>query len=78
MFNFLYYLLDPQAKNVHLVAVGVGDYENYEEHLAQIAGSNVHTVDNFDHLSDLFKTIIAETCSKLICAEFLGYDNDLI
>lgn len=50
-------------KNVHLVAVGVGDYESFEGQLGEIAGRNVHTTNTFDRLSDLFDAIIAETCS---------------
>ena len=54
----------PQAKHVHMVAVGVGRHEDFTRQLEEIAGNNVHTVDNFDQLSDLFTTIIEEFCSK--------------
>ena len=53
-----------QAKNVRMVAIGVGQHEDFAGQLEEIAGDNVHTVENFDHLSDLFSTIIEESCSK--------------
>ena len=53
-----------QAKHVHMVAVGIGDHEYFAGQLEEIAGNNVHTVDSYDQLSDLFSTIIEESCSK--------------
>jgi len=52
-----------KAKNVHMVAIGVGQHEKYAGQLEEIAGDNVHTCDSFDQLSDLFTTILAESCS---------------
>ena len=53
-----------QAKQVRMVAIGVGQHEDFAGELEEIAGDNVHTVESFDQLSDLFKTIIEESCSK--------------
>ncbi|KAJ7394275.1 hypothetical protein OS493_000077 [Desmophyllum pertusum] len=52
-----------RKKNVHIVAVGIGAYEDFEGELEEIAGQNVHNASNFDELSDLFDEILAETCS---------------
>ena len=53
-----------QAKQVHIVAVGVGQYEDFQGQLEQIAGESVHNVDNFNELSNLFSDILAEACRK--------------
>ena len=47
-----------------MVVIGVGQYEDFEGQLEEIAGNNVHSVENFDQLSNLFRTILAESCSK--------------
>jgi len=47
-----------------MVAIGVGQHEKYAGQLEEIARDNVHTCDSFDQLSDLFTTILAESCSK--------------
>ena len=53
-----------KAKDVRIVAVGIGQYEDFQGQLEEIAGENVHNASNFDKLSDLFSDILAETCSK--------------
>ncbi|KAL9968587.1 hypothetical protein ACROYT_G020696 [Oculina patagonica] len=52
-----------KAKNVRIIAVGIGQYEDFQGQLEEIAGKNVHNASNFDELSDLFDDILAETCS---------------
>lgn len=52
-----------EAKDVRIVAVGIGQYEDFQGQLEEIAGENVHNASNFDKLSDLFSDILAETCS---------------
>ncbi|KAL9968594.1 hypothetical protein ACROYT_G020703 [Oculina patagonica] len=52
-----------EAKDVRIVAIGVGKYEDFEGELEEIAGDNVYNATNFDELSDLFDQILAETCS---------------
>jgi len=47
-----------------LIAIGVGDHENFADELEEIAGNHTYTAENFDVLSDLFQTILDETCSK--------------
>ena len=63
---FLFFLTfsRPKAKQVHLVAVGIGEYEKFQGQLEEIAGKNVYNASNFDELSDLVDDILAETCSK--------------
>ena len=58
-----------------MVAIGVGQYEDFEGQLEEIAGNNVHSVESFDQLSNLFQTIIAESCSKSTRTEFLPKSN---
>ena len=53
-----------QAKNVHIVAVGIGQYEDFQGQLEEIGGNNIHNASNFDELSNLFDEILAETCSE--------------
>lgn len=57
-------LFRPKEKNVRIIAVGIGQYEDFQGQLEEIAGSNVHNASNFDELSNLFNDILAETCSK--------------
>lgn len=52
-----------KEKNVRIIAVGIGQYEDFEGQLEEIAGKNVHNASNFDELSNLFSEILAETCS---------------
>jgi len=52
-----------QAKQVRLIAIGVGDHERFADELEEIAGNHTYTAENFDVLSDLFQTILDETCS---------------
>ncbi|KAL9968596.1 hypothetical protein ACROYT_G020705 [Oculina patagonica] len=52
-----------EAKDVRISAIGVGNYEDFEGQLEEIAGENVYNATNFDELSDLFEEILAETCS---------------
>ena len=54
----------PKAKNVRIVAVGIGQYEDFQGQLEEIAGNNVYDASNFDELSNLFDEILAETCSE--------------
>jgi len=63
-FCFVLFCTCPQAKNVHIVAVGIGQYEDFQGQLEEIGGKNVHNASNFDELSDLFDEILAETCSE--------------
>ena len=49
---------------VRIVAVGVGEYQDFEGQLEEIEGENVYIVNNFDELPDLFEDILKETCSK--------------
>lgn len=54
-----------QKKKVHVAAVGVGQYEDFQGELEQNAGpDHVHTADNYDKLSNLFSEILEESCSK--------------
>ena len=53
-----------QEKAVRIVAVGVGEYQDFEGQLEEIGGENVYNVNNFDELPDLFEDILKETCSK--------------
>ncbi|XP_020620995.1 cartilage matrix protein-like [Orbicella faveolata] len=52
-----------KEKNVRIIAVGIGQYEDFQGQLEEIAGNNVHNASNFDELSNLFNDILAETCS---------------
>lgn len=52
-----------QEKAVRIVAVGVGEYQDFEGQLEEIGGENVYNVNNFDELPDLFEDILKETCS---------------
>ncbi|PFX33735.1 Collagen alpha-6(VI) chain [Stylophora pistillata] len=52
-----------QEKNVHIAAIGIGEYEDFEGQLEEIAGKNVYNASNFDKLSDLFEDILAEICT---------------
>ena len=56
---------DFQDKGVKIIAIGVGNYEDFEGQLEEIAGDNVYNANNFNELSDLFDQILEETCSKL-------------
>ena len=58
------FFIHPQAKNVHMVAVGVGQYVDFQGQLEEIAGKNVYNADNFDELSNLFSDVLKEACSK--------------
>lgn len=63
-----------KAKDVRIVAVGVGQYEDFQGQLEEIAGENVHNASNFDQLSNLFSDILAETCSKYSELRFLKFE----
>jgi len=52
-----------KAKKVRIIAIGVGDYENFQGQLEEIAGKNVYNTSNFEDLSNLFLDILTETCS---------------
>lgn len=54
-----------QKKGVKIIAIGVGNYEEFEGQLEEIAGEDVYTVNSFKQLSDLFAGILEATCSKL-------------
>lgn len=54
-----------QKKGVKIIAIGVGNYEEFEGQLEEIAGEDVYTVNSFKQLSDLFPGILEATCSKL-------------
>ena len=57
--------IDPQAKKVHIVVIGVGGHDRFQGQLEEIADpGNVHTVDNMDELTDIFDRILDESCSK--------------
>ncbi len=60
----LSYFFPQKAKAVRIIVVGIGQYEDFQGQLEEIAGKNVHNASNFDVLSDLFDEILAETCSK--------------
>ena len=65
----LLYLIYPilfrsKAKKVRIVAVGIGDYKNFQGQLEEIAGKNVYNTSNFEDLSNLFDDILTETCSE--------------
>ncbi len=60
----LSYFFHQKAKAVRIIVVGIGQYEDFQGQLEEIAGKNVHNPSNFDELSDLFDDILAETCSK--------------
>ena len=64
-----------QEKKVHIAAVGIGAYEDFEGQLEEIAGKNVYNASNFDNLSDLFENILAETCSKCTERICIGYSS---
>ena len=53
-----------QAKNVRIIAVGIGN-KIREEDLEKIAGDSVHLVKDFEDLSDLYNILMREICSKL-------------
>lgn len=54
-----------QKKGVKIIAIGVGNYDEFEGQLEEIAGEDVYTVNSFKQLSDLFAGILEATCSKL-------------
>ena len=62
--NYYLPLFHPKEKNVRIIAIGIGQYEDFQGELEEIAGENVHNASNFDELSNLFSEILAETCSK--------------
>lgn len=53
-----------QAKNVRIIAVGIGK-EVFEEELGKIAGERVYLADDFDDLSNLYAILMEEICSTL-------------
>lgn len=53
-----------QKKGVKIIAIGVGNYEEFEGQLEEIAGEDVYTVNSFKQLSDLFAGILEATCSQ--------------
>ena len=55
-----------QARNVSIVVIGVGRFENFREQLEEIASEedSIYNILEFDDLSDLFIDILEETCSK--------------
>ena len=59
-----------QKKGVKIIAIGVGNYEEFEGQLEEIAGEDVYTVNSFKQLSDLFAGILEATCSKL-CGSYM-------
>lgn len=61
---FILSLFHPKAKNVRIVAIGIGDYVNFQGQLEEIAGKNVYNTSNFEELSNLFLDILTETCSE--------------
>ena len=69
---FILSLLRPKAKSVRIVAIGIGDYVNFQGQLEEIAGKNVYNTSNFEELSNLFLDILTETCSELTYCFVLG------
>ena len=61
---FILSLFHPKAKDVSIVAIGIGDYVNFQGQLEEIAGKNVYNTSNFEELSNLFLDILTETCSE--------------
>ena len=47
-----------------MIAVGVGQYVDFQGQLEEIAGENVLNTDNFDELSNLFAGLLKKACSK--------------
>ena len=61
----IFYIL--QQKKVHITVVGIGDKVlGHEDELAEIGGENVHFAKDFGDLSDLYKIVLDEICSKLV------------
>ena len=65
-----------QAKKVRITAVGIGK-KIYEEELKKIAGENVYLADDFEDLSNLYKILMEEICSKFLIHTFSFVFNAL-
>ena len=70
--NYLLFVFQDD-KHVRMVALGIGNYQEFEDQLLEIAGDNVYTADNVDELSDLFDEILLETCSKYNLSEIASH-----
>lgn len=53
-----------KAKNVKIIAVGIGKYKNFQGQLEEIAGDLVFNVQDFSKISTLFNGIMSEICKN--------------